>query len=310
MPRRLQQGWRALKKQWDEDEADWSFWVEWYEAILNGTPLPWELTHRIALEVTDEEWDAGQVVVAKRIEKIRADWLTSSLPQVNEVFEMEDGRYEIRGTIADTSKLMTSVLDRVSFALDTAVQSNMCDLNEMSLACKILRQAILVGDDDANTVEQFFRRASDLIKAGVASGKYAEDDETSFLTYTLDETALQLRGDHPEVAQAVATRLATQVGELEATQKIKAAELIHDLSAGSGPRLATEFELSSEVIQDGSSAQASADALKESGNNAGKISILERAKNAEGSGPMAMTKMGIRANQLVEFVTSLISGGS
>ena len=55
------------------------------------------------------------------------------------------------------------------------------------------------------------------------------------------------------------------------------------------------------------SVEAIAEAVKESGNSAAKISILERAKNAEGSGTMAFTKMSIRANQLVEWVTSLIS---
>ncbi|WP_195819795.1 hypothetical protein [Roseobacter sp. MH60115] len=71
-PAPLVQGWVWLKEQWEADPADWSFWVEWYEAILNGAPLSWELTRRIALEVTDDEWDAGQSVVAARIDEIRA----------------------------------------------------------------------------------------------------------------------------------------------------------------------------------------------------------------------------------------------
>ncbi|WP_282129240.1 hypothetical protein [Roseobacter litoralis] len=33
--------------------------------------MPWELTHRIALEVTEDEWEAGQSVVAEKIAKIR-----------------------------------------------------------------------------------------------------------------------------------------------------------------------------------------------------------------------------------------------
>ena len=70
-PESLSAGWAALQRQWDADDANWSFWIEWYEAILNGIPMPWELTHRIALEVTEAEWDAGQTVVAERIATIR-----------------------------------------------------------------------------------------------------------------------------------------------------------------------------------------------------------------------------------------------
>ncbi len=67
--------WRKLKNQLGSGLANWSFWIEWYEAILNGTPLPWELTHRIALQVTDEEWNAGQATVALRIDAIRTKLL-------------------------------------------------------------------------------------------------------------------------------------------------------------------------------------------------------------------------------------------
>ncbi len=74
LPDALRDDWDALIQQWKEDDADWSFWVEWYEAILNGTPMPWELTHRIALEVTEGEWEAGQSVVAERIKEIRREW--------------------------------------------------------------------------------------------------------------------------------------------------------------------------------------------------------------------------------------------
>lgn len=72
-PKELDKGWEALKQQWQDTPNDWSFWIEWYEAILNGTPLPWVLTQRIALEVTPEEWDAGPGVVAARIREIRAE---------------------------------------------------------------------------------------------------------------------------------------------------------------------------------------------------------------------------------------------
>ncbi|MEM9308080.1 MAG: hypothetical protein AAGA74_12330 [Pseudomonadota bacterium] len=308
-PESLQLAWTALKAQWEADAADWSFWIEWYEAMLNGEWTNWDLIFRIAKDISEEDWDAGPERVAQRIGEIKQEFLVEVLPQVNEIFETEDGLYEVRGSIADTSKLMNSVLTRVSFALDTAVQSNRCDLNEMALPCKILRQALATGEDDANTVEQYLRRASSLFKAGIISGKFAEDDETRFLTDLLDETALQLRGDHPEVAQATQTRLSQRLCEIDGETRIKTAILIDNLRDGTAQRLNAELKLAAEVARDVSSVEATADAIKESGNTAGKISVLERAKRAESSGPMAVTKMGLRAQGLVDLVIRLISGG-
>ncbi|WP_299673866.1 hypothetical protein [uncultured Roseobacter sp.] len=48
------------------------FLYDWYDAILKGTPLPWELTQRIALEITDRHWESGQAVLERRISEIRA----------------------------------------------------------------------------------------------------------------------------------------------------------------------------------------------------------------------------------------------
>lgn len=60
----------------------WTFWLEWYEAILEGRPLPWELSYAIATELEDSDWEAGPEHVQGRIEEIRA-------------------RYELRQRIAE-----------------------------------------------------------------------------------------------------------------------------------------------------------------------------------------------------------------
>ncbi len=70
----LDDEWGELKAQWVADSADWSFWIEWYEAILIGTPLPWDFTFKIAAELTEDEWDAGQTIVSRRIGEIRSKW--------------------------------------------------------------------------------------------------------------------------------------------------------------------------------------------------------------------------------------------
>lgn len=81
MPEALQQGWSALKAQWAADDADWSFWIEWYEGILNGTPMDWDLIFNITTEISEEDWDAGPAAVAARIGQIRKDFESPPLDQ-------------------------------------------------------------------------------------------------------------------------------------------------------------------------------------------------------------------------------------
>lgn len=53
-------------------ELTWpSFWRDWYQGFLDGTPLDWELQRRVAL-IDDTIWEAGPEAVAKEIERIRA----------------------------------------------------------------------------------------------------------------------------------------------------------------------------------------------------------------------------------------------
>ncbi len=72
MPDGFDMLWPELKSRLNTDPEKWAFWLEWYEAILEGKPLDWDLTRRIAREVTGAEWASGPEVVARRIEEIRA----------------------------------------------------------------------------------------------------------------------------------------------------------------------------------------------------------------------------------------------
>lgn len=49
----------------------WAFWAEWYDGMLRGEPMDWELQRRVAL-MPDNIWDAGVEAVADEIARIRA----------------------------------------------------------------------------------------------------------------------------------------------------------------------------------------------------------------------------------------------
>ncbi|MEP2889888.1 hypothetical protein [Tateyamaria sp.] len=284
------------------------FWHRWYLQLLDGTFRDWELAMEI-VKIPNDVWNAGLVAAAEEIRRIEARLLSERMPQVEEIFKTDLGFYDVRSVISEPSKLIDSIESRVRFALDLAVQSNSCDLNDMSTAAKVLRHALDNCLDDPNALEQFLRRGSGMIKARITDGTFSGDDELGVLVDTLDELALQLRADHPEVAQAVDARTRQRFKELDDKKRLLGATLIDDLKEGTTGRLETELDLASETLRDGISDDASTDALKQSGNRAAKISLAERAKQAESSGTMAALKMGLRSNKLVEFVMDLFSGG-
>ncbi|MBM1816181.1 hypothetical protein [Pseudosulfitobacter pseudonitzschiae] len=289
------------------DPEIWRFWQDWYTYVLDGTPIDVDQLVAVSL-IPDDVWEEGPEAVADAIREIEAHLVIEKFPQIEEIFESNDGLYDVRGVALNPGQLIDSILERVNFAFDTAIQSNVCDLSEMNLASKALRQAIRVADSDANSFEFYLRTASAKIKSDVASGRLADDDETAFLILAIDEAALQLRADHPDVAEAANTRTTQRLREIDDSKRLAVATSIDGLREGTTGRLNQEFGLAAEVTRDGESANAVAEAIKQSGYRAGKISLAERAKRAEGSGFMSATKIGMRAHNLIEYVIELMSG--
>gem|GEM_PF-4689872 len=291
----------------DADRSTWGFWHDWYLAMWEGRFTDWDLAIEVA-KIPNDVWEQGAEAVALEIAKLKDKHLSEKLPQIEIIFETETGEYDVRASVADPSTLVESVLARVSFAFQTALESNACDLNAMSLPAKILRQVFENCRDDPNAIEQFFRQASEMIKRKIAEGQFADDDELELLTATLDESALQMRADHPDVGSAAEKRLKQKLREIDDAHRLEIAKRIGVMTDGTTGRLAVEFALASETVGSDSGTEAQAIAIKMSGERAAKISMSERAKNLESSGPMSGLKIGMRAQSLVDMVVSLFTG--
>lgn len=58
---------------WDSDGRTWGFWAGWYERMLRGDPLRWDLQEKIAL-IPEDIWQAGPEAVAEEIARIEAEF--------------------------------------------------------------------------------------------------------------------------------------------------------------------------------------------------------------------------------------------
>ncbi|MGL6208904.1 MAG: hypothetical protein ACRC14_03635 [Paracoccaceae bacterium] len=59
-----------MREIWASDpDPHWAFWTNWWDGILSGNPVDWDLQHEIAL-IPDDVWTAGPAPVAKAIARL------------------------------------------------------------------------------------------------------------------------------------------------------------------------------------------------------------------------------------------------
>ncbi|MDG1531470.1 MAG: hypothetical protein P8Q99_08965 [Paracoccaceae bacterium] len=271
------QGWENLKLHWQLDDADWSFWVEWYEGILAGKPLSWELTQRIALEITTDEWEAGQIVVGERIREIKNDWLMSQLPQHEVLSEdPETGKFEVTAAPFDDQALVDGNLKQVEFSLSLAVDSNTSDFNRMCMAFKYLQHTLENCRNDPNAIEQNLGIAKNIILENLNNPDYLADDSLRALAITLEQHQLQIRADHPDVRKAWEKRIAQRMREVDRDTKLIAAKAIQAEQARVQGNLAVETDLDAETVAGDVSEEAQATALRRATGRSAKMNVLTR----------------------------------
>src|SRR6056297_2331593 len=94
----LKPEWKGIRRrvQSQSDAADWQFWIEWYDALLDGRPMlgdagrTWEMLERIAL-IDPATWDRGPEVVN---------------PVIREIWELHRLRAEVAALQAEKAAVL------------------------------------------------------------------------------------------------------------------------------------------------------------------------------------------------------------
>ncbi|MEM6890319.1 MAG: hypothetical protein AAF636_19615 [Pseudomonadota bacterium] len=203
-PEELISGWDALKQQWAEDDANWSFWIDWYEKILNGQmrESDWELTRRIALEVTPEEWDKGQGTVAERIADIQRHMLISRAPLAERLeINPDTGLFRTVPLPIENARLLTALVRRVQDDLEDAVAGNN-GLNERSKEVLVLNRTFIRYANDPQRVEMDFTSVAVGLRRQIHDTRDLPDSEANLtLLDAVEEGARGLRATYPDVAR-------------------------------------------------------------------------------------------------------------
>ena len=121
----LWQGENPIANIWQQQRSylklhpiDWSFWIDWYQRILDGRPQNWDMLEEIAL-IDPKDWDKGAAHVNGLIAEIQARYLRDATPY-SEKIEVNPDTGNLRSvpTTMESERLYQTALDRVHDALD------------------------------------------------------------------------------------------------------------------------------------------------------------------------------------------------
>jgi hypothetical protein len=292
-------------------DGSWAFWSIWYDRAMAGDPLPWDLQEQIAL-ISNDIWEAGPDAVAAEIERIEAAYWAEHLLQAEEVVAREYGRFDVRPSVTADDKLMERIFRQTEFSLELSLNTN-CGFSEMCVGFKLLRYTLDNLRDDPNSVEQNFRMARDIIAKKIASRDYDDHDALTVLVESLNQHALELRGQHSEVRAAYEVRVQQTLREIDDKTRIDVAEAMREFQREKAAgRLYEETGLDAETVESGAAIEAQATAIQRTGGRAAVARGLERAsqaaKDVEASGGYKATRIGTHGYTIVDMLLKIFGG--
>jgi len=104
-------GWRVAVGLFQEDEFDWSFWINWYDAELEGRPQNIDMLTEVAL-IPDDDWAKGADHVNAIIAGIVLKYAIKATPNAEEiVVNPETGLLRLQTVSVLPSDHLADVLD-------------------------------------------------------------------------------------------------------------------------------------------------------------------------------------------------------
>jgi hypothetical protein len=297
----------SLIDAWTSEPAVWGFWARWYQGMLDGEPLDWDLQRAVAL-IDDAVWTAGPEAVAERIRDIEAEFIVERLPQAEEmVFDAGSGTFEVHPVETSDERLVATTFGQVEFAVRTALQSN-CGLNTNSTAYLYIRHTLDNCRDDPNAIEQNLEISTRDIEAGLASGDYSEDSRLTALHSVLERAVLDMRSNHSAVADAWKKRTAFALKSLKAEQKRFILESTIAVAPVMGERQAAEQVMDARTAAGSGDGEVQATALRRWLNRFARMRLIARSAEVIRRINDHAAYLGARILQVLNDIWAFIGG--
>lgn len=236
--------WERKKNELQSHPEDWSFWIDWYQRILDGHPQNWEMLEEIAL-IDPEDWDKGAEHVNGLISGIQARYLHKATPYSEKIeINPETGKLRSVPNPMENERLYQTALDRVRDALDDLRPDGELAQHHAGLekVAKRLDRTLGSYAENPQRVHDDFLLSAKQITSLVESTEVAKDEDVDALQSSLVTGADDIRAADAVVKASVAARVALRLEELRVEDTEVIAEAVDMLAVESEGELKGSFE--------------------------------------------------------------------
>lgn len=200
-----------------ETDPRFDFFKRWYDGMVRGAPLDWELQRRVAL-IPQETWEAGADAVAEAIAEIEAAYLQEQAPLAERVEFNEDScRFRVVPIPMQNAAFMSALMSRTADALDDALHGNN-GLREDMREVRVLRRTHQRYSNDPQRVEMDYTSVAISLRRNLDAKELADSDDNLALLEAVEDGVRGLRAHHSDVAANRETLAKQAMRELPADQ--------------------------------------------------------------------------------------------
>lgn len=156
-----------FRSNWEADPA-FSFWLRWWDGVVSGRPLPWDLQEKVAL-IAPEVWDQGAAAVAAEIETFRKELAFAKTENAEHIeINPKTGRLRLVPDGALPDDIAVYARRKMGKALSLFDDAPANQYTGLSPALSVLRTAL---EDAANLPVELFDACASASRLVVALGR-------------------------------------------------------------------------------------------------------------------------------------------
>ena len=313
MPDTLMAKWQGFQRQ--AATTEWAFWADWYQGLLDGAPMDWDLVHKIVL-IDDEIWQTGAKAIAAEIDKIRANMVIAKLPMAEKImFDRGIGKFRAIPIAVQNPPLSEALLTQLQDALKDCLGGHN-GLSQHSGDVKKINRVLSDYRDDPQNIELTLTVVAGSLRRQLHDSKELPDNADNLaLLSTVEETVRGYRANHPEVAQNRAILAGQKFKSLRPEDQQTLKEGLPVLAALGDQRLADDFRrdipalINDAILPPGKGAPTlpPADAATRVFNRASNIELLLNAmKPVKEKGAEVFDSKFVKTLRLIEFTVGAV----
>ena len=205
VPEGLLKNWARFKTFTGSAPEVWAFWLRWYEGMLKGQPLDWDLQEMVAL-IPEDDWEKGPEHIAEMIREIEANWAYGK-SRIKETLVLDENtlKFSAKPLVASNSDRLARHLSRVEDALDDMIAlGGNNGLTEATPEYRIITRLVAKYSVDPERIAFDLTDVNHSIARQIKVGEYADDEPIRLLQAANAVCVSTICDMEPEVAEELA----------------------------------------------------------------------------------------------------------